>query len=227
MNNLRTALRAAGADLDNVLKTTVYVATQRQEDLLAAWEVVKRHFGSHDAPTPCSEPAHSATATNSSKSRQWQLSPNQTRPPPASDSSVEAAPTKATRCPFKSLDVVARRPILRRACRSGGGANSDVVLRTDRLEPRRSLPGTRARDDESLPVQARLRSAEQTSGLLGRASLLPGIPATSGSRRGFAADTRAGSVRDACKAGGRASTKRANLQALLRERRDSNPRPPA
>jgi hypothetical protein len=33
------------------LKTTVYVATQRQEDLLAAWEVVRRHFGSHDAPS--------------------------------------------------------------------------------------------------------------------------------------------------------------------------------
>jgi enamine deaminase RidA (YjgF/YER057c/UK114 family) len=51
MKNLRTALHAAGADLDNVLKTTVYVATQRQEDLRAAWEVVRRHFGSHDAPS--------------------------------------------------------------------------------------------------------------------------------------------------------------------------------
>lgn len=51
MKNLRTALRAAGADLDDVLKTTVYVATQRQEDLVAAWEVVRRHFGSHDAPS--------------------------------------------------------------------------------------------------------------------------------------------------------------------------------
>ena len=51
MQNLRIALRAAGADLDNVLKTTVYVATQKQEDLVTAWEVVKRHFGSHDAPS--------------------------------------------------------------------------------------------------------------------------------------------------------------------------------
>ena len=51
MKNLRTALRAAGADLDDVLKTTVYVATQQREDLLTAWEVVKRHFGSHDAPS--------------------------------------------------------------------------------------------------------------------------------------------------------------------------------
>jgi enamine deaminase RidA (YjgF/YER057c/UK114 family) len=51
MQNLRIALRAAGADLDEVLKTTVYVATQRREDLLTAWEVVRRHFGSHDAPS--------------------------------------------------------------------------------------------------------------------------------------------------------------------------------
>ena len=51
MQNLRIALRAAGADLDAVLKTTVYVATQRQEDLLTAWEVVSSHFGSHDAPS--------------------------------------------------------------------------------------------------------------------------------------------------------------------------------
>jgi enamine deaminase RidA (YjgF/YER057c/UK114 family) len=51
MVNLRVALRAAGADLDSVVKTTVYVATQRREDLLAAWEVVSRHFGDHDAPS--------------------------------------------------------------------------------------------------------------------------------------------------------------------------------
>jgi enamine deaminase RidA (YjgF/YER057c/UK114 family) len=51
MANLRVALRAAGADLDDVLKTTVYVATQEREDLLTAWEVVRRHFGSHDAPS--------------------------------------------------------------------------------------------------------------------------------------------------------------------------------
>jgi enamine deaminase RidA (YjgF/YER057c/UK114 family) len=51
MVNLRTALRAAGADLGDVVKTTVYVATQSREDLLAAWEVVRRHFGEHDAPS--------------------------------------------------------------------------------------------------------------------------------------------------------------------------------
>ena len=51
MQNLRTALRAAGADLGDVLKTTVYVASGDRVDLVTAWEVVKRHFGSHDAPS--------------------------------------------------------------------------------------------------------------------------------------------------------------------------------
>jgi enamine deaminase RidA (YjgF/YER057c/UK114 family) len=51
MQNLRTALQAAGADLGDVLKTTVYVATQRREDLVTAWDVVRRHFGDHDAPS--------------------------------------------------------------------------------------------------------------------------------------------------------------------------------
>jgi enamine deaminase RidA (YjgF/YER057c/UK114 family) len=51
MQNLRIALRAAGADLGDVLKTTVYVATSNREDLVTAWEVVRRHFGRHDAPS--------------------------------------------------------------------------------------------------------------------------------------------------------------------------------
>jgi len=51
MANLRTALRAAGADLADVLKTTVYVATRDRDDLVAAWDVVHRHFGGHEAPS--------------------------------------------------------------------------------------------------------------------------------------------------------------------------------
>jgi len=50
MTNLRTALQAAGADLPDVVKTTIYVASRRREDLLAVWAVVRRHFGDHDAP---------------------------------------------------------------------------------------------------------------------------------------------------------------------------------
>jgi enamine deaminase RidA (YjgF/YER057c/UK114 family) len=51
MANLQVALRAAGAELTDVVKSTVFVATQQQEDLLAAWEVVHRWFGDHDAPS--------------------------------------------------------------------------------------------------------------------------------------------------------------------------------
>jgi enamine deaminase RidA (YjgF/YER057c/UK114 family) len=51
MANLQVALRAAGAELSDVVKSTVFVATQRQQDLLAAWDVVHRWFGEHDAPS--------------------------------------------------------------------------------------------------------------------------------------------------------------------------------
>ncbi|MEJ7702306.1 MAG: RidA family protein [Geodermatophilaceae bacterium] len=49
--NLVTALRAAGAGLTDVVKTTVYVASHRQEDLLAAWGVISAAFADHDAPS--------------------------------------------------------------------------------------------------------------------------------------------------------------------------------
>jgi enamine deaminase RidA (YjgF/YER057c/UK114 family) len=49
--NLRTALAEAGATLQDVLKTTVFVATTQQADLVAAWEVVEAAFGEHDAPS--------------------------------------------------------------------------------------------------------------------------------------------------------------------------------
>jgi enamine deaminase RidA (YjgF/YER057c/UK114 family) len=51
MDNLEVALRAAGAGLADVAKTTVYVATGRREDLVAAWDVVRARFGDHDAPS--------------------------------------------------------------------------------------------------------------------------------------------------------------------------------
>lgn len=49
--NLVTALAAAGAALDDVLKTTVYVASTERADLVAAWEEVRTAFGDHDAPS--------------------------------------------------------------------------------------------------------------------------------------------------------------------------------
>jgi enamine deaminase RidA (YjgF/YER057c/UK114 family) len=51
MANLVAALRAAGASLTDVAKTTVYVATTSRVDLATAWEVVHRWFGAHDAPS--------------------------------------------------------------------------------------------------------------------------------------------------------------------------------
>lgn len=51
MANLVVALRAAGAELTDVVRTTVYVATRSREDLVTAWDVVSRWFGEHDAPS--------------------------------------------------------------------------------------------------------------------------------------------------------------------------------
>ncbi|MDA3627668.1 RidA family protein [Saccharopolyspora oryzae] len=51
MDNLETALAEAGAALSDVVKTTVYVASSSQQDLVAAWEVVRDRFGDHDPPS--------------------------------------------------------------------------------------------------------------------------------------------------------------------------------
>lgn len=51
MANLQTALAAAGADLTDVVKTTIYVASHNRDDLVTAWGVVSRHFGAHDVPS--------------------------------------------------------------------------------------------------------------------------------------------------------------------------------
>jgi enamine deaminase RidA (YjgF/YER057c/UK114 family) len=51
MANLRTALAAAGADLANVAKTTVYAASHSRDDLGTVWSVASRHFGAHDVPS--------------------------------------------------------------------------------------------------------------------------------------------------------------------------------
>jgi enamine deaminase RidA (YjgF/YER057c/UK114 family) len=51
MRNLVTALDGAGASLADVAKTTVYVASTRQADLVAAWKVYREYMGEHDAPS--------------------------------------------------------------------------------------------------------------------------------------------------------------------------------
>ena len=49
--NLATALAAAGATLADVLKTTVFVASADQADLVAAWQVIEEAFGDYDPPS--------------------------------------------------------------------------------------------------------------------------------------------------------------------------------
>ncbi|MGV9305912.1 RidA family protein [Nonomuraea sp. NPDC003727] len=51
MRNLVTALEGAGASLTDVVKTTVYVASSRQEDLGRAWQVYREYMGDHDVPS--------------------------------------------------------------------------------------------------------------------------------------------------------------------------------
>lgn len=51
MRNLETALDGAGASLADVAKTTVYVASSRQSDLVTAWEVYREYLGEHDVPS--------------------------------------------------------------------------------------------------------------------------------------------------------------------------------
>jgi enamine deaminase RidA (YjgF/YER057c/UK114 family) len=52
IENMQIALADAGASLEDVLSTRVLVASARQEDLVAAWEVVRDSFGDHDVPAP-------------------------------------------------------------------------------------------------------------------------------------------------------------------------------
>jgi enamine deaminase RidA (YjgF/YER057c/UK114 family) len=51
MRNLAVALAEAGAALTDVVKTTVYVASTRREDLVTAWTVYREHMSGHDAPS--------------------------------------------------------------------------------------------------------------------------------------------------------------------------------
>ncbi|MFD1828298.1 RidA family protein [Streptomyces desertarenae] len=51
LENMRTALAAAGATIEDVISTRVLVASSRQRDLVAAWEVVRDAFGDHDVPS--------------------------------------------------------------------------------------------------------------------------------------------------------------------------------
>lgn len=51
LENLRIALRDAGADITDVVFTRVLVASTLRNDLSAAWDVVEAEFGDHDVPS--------------------------------------------------------------------------------------------------------------------------------------------------------------------------------
>ncbi|MGC5038255.1 MULTISPECIES: RidA family protein [unclassified Streptomyces] len=51
VENMRTALEAAGASVQDVISTRVLVASSRREDLVAAWAVVRDSFADHDVPS--------------------------------------------------------------------------------------------------------------------------------------------------------------------------------
>lgn len=51
VENLRLALAAAGATLQDVITTRVLVASSQQPDLVRAWQVVRDAFGDHDVPS--------------------------------------------------------------------------------------------------------------------------------------------------------------------------------
>ncbi|PXA68001.1 RidA family protein [Cryobacterium arcticum] len=51
MENLRVALTAAGAQLDDVVNIRVLVASSKQSDLVDAWAVVREAFGQRDRPS--------------------------------------------------------------------------------------------------------------------------------------------------------------------------------
>lgn len=51
LDNLVAALRSAGCGLEDVVKTTVHVASSERSDLVSAWEVVQDRFGSDGPPS--------------------------------------------------------------------------------------------------------------------------------------------------------------------------------
>jgi len=51
IENMRTALAAAGAGIEDVISTRVLVAATERADLVTAWQVVRDSFGDHDVPS--------------------------------------------------------------------------------------------------------------------------------------------------------------------------------
>lgn len=51
MRNLITVLEESGASLTDIARTTVYVASADQADLVKVWNVYRAYMGEHDAPS--------------------------------------------------------------------------------------------------------------------------------------------------------------------------------
>lgn len=51
IQNMRLALEAAGAVIEDVISTRVLVASSHQADLVTAWDVVREAFGNHAVPS--------------------------------------------------------------------------------------------------------------------------------------------------------------------------------
>ena len=51
IENLKEALRAAGATIEDVVSTRVLVASSHRSDLGTVWAVVREAFGQHDVPS--------------------------------------------------------------------------------------------------------------------------------------------------------------------------------
>lgn len=51
IENMKTALGEAGATIEDVISTRVLVASTDRADLVSAWNVVRRAFAEHDAPS--------------------------------------------------------------------------------------------------------------------------------------------------------------------------------
>ena len=82
--NLARALHAAGACVDDVVKTTIYVASNDRADLAAAWRVVHQHFGGTNHRRPSSGSASSVIPTSWSRwrpSRHSQIEPGNSAMP--------------------------------------------------------------------------------------------------------------------------------------------------
>ena len=54
VENLKEALQACGASLQDIAYTRVLVASQDRGDLVTVWEAVREEFGDHDVPSTLS-----------------------------------------------------------------------------------------------------------------------------------------------------------------------------